>query len=325
MDPLSLRRLERERFAAQFTDPTIGRQLDELVKSNDILSGTESQRLRSYFSNNGLEPARHLDIYGRAIMMGDLESIKLFYNASLDEYGLKCDSGDTARAAATREIYEKRWGPTRVPVYNLILLSTLIMPPMRRQHLEVARWLIDEAKVPVDGKDLSGSTALHHAISTKPAFDPEYAQMLYDAGGIVTLRNRYGGTPAHEIVMTWDPTNREAVRKAADALKWYLDHGGNLEIKDSDGVAVRHSVNSTKNFARKGIQMETWRVVDTEDRRRANLAGKICTFCGREPGGDVRLLLCSKCRVAHYCSGGRPCQKADWPYHKSVCKATPTA
>ena len=293
---------------------------DFLLFSDEILSGAESQRLRSYFSNNSLEPGRDLDVYGRAVMMGDLETIQLFYNVSVAEHRSKCNSDESARTAATREIYEKRWGPTRVPIYNLILLSLVIMPPMRTQHLELARWFINEAKVPVDGKDLSGSTALHHAISTKPSFDPEYAQMLYDAGGIVTLRNRYGGTPAHEIVMTWDPTDRENVRRAADALKWYLDHGGNLDIKDSDGATIRRSINNTKKLARQGIQMETWRVADAEDKRRTKLAGKICTFCGREPRGDVRLLLCSKCKSAHYCSGGRPCQKADWPHHKTICK-----
>lgn len=276
-----------------------------------------------------MEPGRDLDPYGRLVMMGDLEMIQLLYEESVAEHRTKCDSDSAARATATQEIYQKRWGPTRVPIYNLILLSTLILPPSRTQHLAIARWLIDSAKVPVGGTDLSGSTALHHAISTKPAFDPafdpEYAQTLYDAGGVVTHRNRYGGVPAHEICQIWDQTDREVVRRAANALQWYLDHGGNLDIKDSDGIPPRQSVSSTKKLASVGIVMETWRVVDSDDKRRKRLAGKACTFCGREPRGDVKLLLCSKCKVACYCSGSAPCQKSDWPHHKTICKKKPAA
>ena len=290
----------------------------------EILSGAESQRLRTFFSNNCMEPSRDLDMYGRYVMMGDLEALQLLYADSIASHRSSCDSDAAARSAATEEIYRKRWGPTRVPIYNLVLLSTLVVPSSRPAHLAVARWLIADARVPVDGTDLSGSTALNHAISTKPTFDPEYAQMLFDAPGggpgSVTHRNRYGGVPAHEICMTWDPADRAAVRRAADALQWYLDHGGNLDIKDSDGMPPRQSVNSTKRFAGAGIKMETWRVVDADDKRRKRLAGTICTFCGREPRGDVKLLLCSKCKVACYCSGGAPCQKRDWPHHKTICK-----
>ncbi|KAI1788693.1 hypothetical protein LXA43DRAFT_1063448 [Ganoderma leucocontextum] len=320
MDPLNMSKAEREHLISQLQNPNTGRSLEELLKTDEMLSGAESQRLRTFFSTNHMEPSRDLDMYGRYVMMGDLETIQLLYNDSIVEHRSKCDTDNTARSAATQEIYHKCWGPTRVPIYNLILLSTLILPPSWKEHLEIARWLIDEAKVPVDGKDLSGSAALHHAISTKPTFDPEYAQMLYDAGNIVTQRNRYGGVPAHEMLQTWDPTNREVVRMAAKALQWYLDHGGNLNIKDSDGVSPHQSVNNTKKLARAGIQMETWQVVDADDKRRKRLAGKVCTFCSREPQGDVKLLKCSKCKVASYCSGGAPCQKTDWPHHKTICK-----
>ncbi|KAM5544833.1 hypothetical protein V8D89_001731 [Ganoderma adspersum] len=320
MDPSRMSKAERERLIAQLQDATAGRPLEELLKTNEILSGAESQRLRTFFSHNCMEPSRDLDMYGRYVMMGDLEAIQLLYADSVASHRSSCDSDAAARSAATGEIYRKRWGPTRVPIYNLVLLSTLIVPSARPAHLALARWLIADARVPVDGTDLSGSTALHHAISTKPTFDPEYAQMLVDAGGSVTRRNRYGGVPAHEICMTWDPTDRAAVRRAADALQWYLDHGGNLDIKDSDGMPPRQSVGSTKRFAGAGVKMETWRVVDADDRRRKRLAGAICTFCGRESQGDVKLLLCSKCKVACYCSGGAPCQKTDWPHHKTICK-----
>ena len=279
--------------------------------STEILSGAESQRLRTYFSNNRMEPSRDLDAFGRAVMMGDLVTLKRMYEESLAKYG--------NASAAAQEIHRMHWGPTRVTIYNLILLCTLIRPPLRPQHLQVARWLIDEVKVPVDGIDLSGSTALHHSISTQPAFDPEYAQMLYDAGGVVTHRNRYGGTPAHEITMIWNMRDKEVVRKAAAALKWFLEHGGNLDIKDSDGQTARRNVDTSRRAGR-GLQMEHWQVVDDDDRRRKRLGDRVCTFCGREPRGDVKLLVCSRCKNATYCSNGL-CQKGDWPHHKTSCKS----
>lgn len=287
---------------------------------NELLTGAESQRLRTHFSSCGLEPTTDLDEFGRKVLQGDLEGLKAMYADKLAHYGELASDDVAARAAATKEIYAKRWGPTRVPVYNLILLCFLVVNPgARKEHYAIARWLIDDVKVPVDGTDLSGSTALHHAITTKPAFEPEYAQVLYDAGGDVNHRNRYGGTPAHEQVMTWDPSNKEVVRRAADALKWYLDHGGNIDVNDTDGKAVRAMVDNTRRLAGAGFRMPTWRVVDDEDRRRKRLLGTICLFCGRSPPGQATLLTCGACKTAKkYCSA--TCQRGDWPHHKLRCK-----
>ena len=57
-----------------------------------------------------------------------------------------------------------------------------------------------KASVPVNGKDMSGTTALSPCFkfSTKPTFDFEYAQILFDAGGDINDRNRYGSIVAHE-------------------------------------------------------------------------------------------------------------------------------
>ncbi|KAI0353694.1 hypothetical protein OH77DRAFT_578686 [Trametes cingulata] len=309
--------------AQQFVPPDsgLGRSIEELMRTDERLSGVESQRLRTYFSSNSLEPARDLDLFGRAVMMGDLDGLKSIYQIRLAHFSSLAADEEAARSAAMKEIYLKRWGPTRVPLFNLILLSSLINPGSKEMHHNIARWLIEEAKVPVDGTDLSGSTALHHAISTKPAFEPEYAQILYDAGGDVNHRNRYGGTPAHEQIMTWDPRDKAVVRRAATALKWYLDHGGNIDIKDTDGKSPRSMVDSTRRLAQAGLRMDTWKVVDDEDRRRQSLAGQICSFCGRAPRGDAALLTCSACRTARYCAS--PCQKGDWPHHKLRCRRVP--
>lgn len=41
-----------------------------------------------------------------------------------------------------------------------------------------------------------------------------------------------------------------------------------------------------------------------------------CTKCGR--GGNPKLLVCSRCKRAGYCS--KICQKQDWKLHKAVCE-----
>ncbi|KAI0328283.1 hypothetical protein GY45DRAFT_1372516 [Cubamyces sp. BRFM 1775] len=314
-----------ERLLAQKMVPTdtgYGRPLEKLLQTNDMLSGMEAQRLRTYFTSNCMEPGRDLDPFGRKVLMGEIEELQSLYEARLALAPLLDEDEAAARASASKDIYVKIWGPTRVPVYNLILLSALINPSTRARHLAIARWLVDEVKVPVDAPDLSGSTALHHAISTKPSFEPEYAQILYDGGADVNHRNRYGATPAHELLMIWNPRDKDAVRKAGDALKWYLDHGGNLDIKDANGITARSMVDQTRKLAKSGLRLPTWKIVDDEDARRKRLAGQICAFCGRPPRGNVALLACSACKSARYCSPGN-CQRGDWPHHKTTCKKVP--
>lgn len=269
-----------------------------------------------------MEPGRDLDPYGAAIFTGDIASVRADYADRLARSTIQCG---LARRAAAQEIYQLSWGPTRVPVYDLIFLATLIMQDARAQILAVARFLISEAQVPVDGVDLSGSQALHHCISTKPAFDPELAQMLYDAGGDVNARNRFGGTAAHEIVLVYDLYDRVKMQRSADALKWFLDHGGNVDIADSDGISARRCIDNLRRKAaqegsgRRIIKLPMWGVLDSEDRRRSKLADSICGFCGR---ADGKLLTCSQCKKMKYCATPRRCQKGDWAKHKHSCQAS---
>ncbi|KAI0763314.1 hypothetical protein BD413DRAFT_211632 [Trametes elegans] len=314
-----------ERLLSQYFVPRdrgAGRTLEQLLETDDLLSGPESQRLRTYFTSNHMNPQRDLDEYGRAVLLGNIDALRTMYAENLAELQRTCSNETAARLSASEAIDRKRWGPTRVPIFNLILLCSLIKPGSKEKHYEIARWLIDEVKVPVDGTDLSGSTALHHAISTKPSFEPAYAQMLFDAGANVNHRNRYGGTPAHEAVMVWDPTNRAVVRKAGDAFKWFLDHGGNVEIKDSDGKSVRQMVQTSRAMARAGFRLDTWRILEDEDRRRNRLVGRVCAFCGQTPRGNATLRKCSACQSAVYCAPA-PCQRGDWAHHKLHCRRAP--
>lgn len=248
-------------------------------------------------------------------MVGDLQKVQQHFSTRVARH---VDGGLTpeeAKAQAAQEIFALRWGPTRIPVYNLTLLGSIIIPDRRPNILQVMRWLITAAKVPAGGTDLSGSMAISHAISTKPSVDLELAQILYDAGEDVNARNRYGCTPASEICMVGPGEGR----RAAQALEWYLSHGGNLDVKDNDGVPPRGVLQSTASTFLASGQGSLKNMVDLvqkEDERRRRLGPRCCTSCGREP---ERLLKCSKCKQARYCAPPRICQKGDWPVHKTRC------
>ncbi|KAI0788284.1 hypothetical protein C8Q74DRAFT_1367032 [Fomes fomentarius] len=279
---------------------TEGRSLDDLLKTDDTLSGAESQRLRLHFSSARMIPPPWFDdSFGNAVYTGDLTTLKKLHADKLTGHLKASGNEEAARAATVKDIYEMRWNMTGMPIFDVILLSITFNSRLRPSLLQTACWLIDDIGIPVDGRDLSGSTALHYAISSKRKFDAEYAQILYEAGGSVTDRNRCGSTPAHDLI---------------------LEHGGNLDVKDTDGVTPREAVDVTRQHAARDFTMEMWRVVDDEDRRRERLAGEICAFCGCPPRDGVGLIECAKCQSVRYCSAPLDCQKTDWPHHEPLCK-----
>ncbi|THH01694.1 hypothetical protein EW026_g1051 [Hermanssonia centrifuga] len=171
------------------TDRGNGRTLEELFRSKDPLKGEEAQRLRTFCTSNSVIPARDLDQYGLALMIGDLMSVKSDFSGRVARLASATRSVEEARAAAAKELFALKWGPTRTPIYDLLIVGTVLVPSKRENQLKVAHWLVHDAKVPVNGRDLSGSTAMNHAISTKPVFDPDFAEILYEGGGDVNDRN----------------------------------------------------------------------------------------------------------------------------------------
>ncbi|KAF9456440.1 hypothetical protein BDZ94DRAFT_1275581 [Collybia nuda] len=261
-----------------------------------------------------MEPGRDLDSYGRLLFTGDHTMIRADFLERISTKESTLGSVEAARLSVSKDLYAMSWGPTKVPLYNLLGLFMLIEPDLRPEYLEISRFFIDTARVPVTGVDLSGTTALSHSFSTKPGFDFEYAQMLYDAGGDVNHKNRYGATVAQEIVQVYEFQNKQAVRGAKKAFSWYLAHGGNIDIADTDGCAVRGTILKMKHLLGDFVK-----IAETEDKRRAARSGVCCTTCGRE---DKKLLVCGRCKKARYCEpSGRICQKVDWPRHKTQCKA----
>ncbi|KAF9542163.1 hypothetical protein CPC08DRAFT_589264, partial [Agrocybe pediades] len=240
-------------------DNNEGRSLEELRKTSEILKGIESQRWRLFCTSNCMEPQRDLDSFGLALMSGEKDAVSMDYTSRMMKRGLN----DETVEAIAKEYEALRWGPTEVPIFNLLLLFTQIIPAKRTKYLELARLFI-ESKVSVNGTDLSGTTALCHSFSTKPCLDLQFAQMMYDAGGDVNKRNRYGATVAHEIVMVCDTSDANVVRKSTKALEWFLSHGGNVDIADSDGVSPRKIIFETL----RGRVPTLKRAVEEEDSRR---------------------------------------------------------
>lgn len=92
------------------------------------------------------------------------------------------------------------------------------------------------------GIDITGTSALMHSIATKPYFDPEFAQLMLDAGGDINRRDRFGALAAHDITTVQLLYESEAHGKAGRALQWYLEHGGTLDAVDGEGISVHQII-----------------------------------------------------------------------------------
>ena len=198
------------------------RTLEQLKNSNDILSGAESQRLRTFCTSEYLNVNTDLsDPLGQLLKRNNLDGLKKLIES---------------REEVKEELFQMRWGPTKVPVYNVVLITMELQPTSREARLETVLWLVHEAHIGVDGVDLSGTSALMHSISTKPYLDTDFAQLMLDGGGDINKRTRYGGTTAHEISQVWPGQDEQ---RAARALRWFVEHGGDVEIKDGDGISPK--------------------------------------------------------------------------------------
>ncbi|KAH9918924.1 SPX domain-containing protein [Epithele typhae] len=261
--------------------------------SGDIVSGEECRRLREHFTNNpGRDIVGHLDDpFSRAVYQGDLDTLQIdLFPVMLCRHTDRGLAPETARAHVADEIYQRRWGVTwRIPIFALVQMSSLLNPPKREQHLRIARWLIDDVRVPVDGRDpRTGATALLLAVGLKPRFDAALADMLYAAGADVNARDRYGDTCAHKVSQPDGDYDRDRVERLGAALRWVLTHGGNLDVADSDGETARTNL---AHLVALGLPeaAELAAIVGEDDRRRMARKGKICVCCGLKPRDGSRL------------------------------------
>jgi hypothetical protein len=264
----------------------------------------DAMELRGWASQNPRAPSRDLtDPLGEALF-ATLQG----QNDALSDY-LTERQKTASKEELLKEMYEKRWGPTKIPIFNVILPFLYVSKPEQKPRLlDLTRHLVDDIGVGVDGTDVNGSTALYWAISTKPFVEPEFAQILFDAGCNLNQKNRFGCTAASEIAQA---DLGGDTSKSVKMLKWYVQHGGDVEVKDNDGMNVKMLVEMMEKRVPAMAQV-------LREGRGVRKEGQ-CANCGREPKGEKALLTCSRCKKTRYCSG--ECQKVDWKGHKKGCKA----
>ncbi|KAH8824466.1 hypothetical protein DL96DRAFT_1501331 [Flagelloscypha sp. PMI_526] len=283
-------------------------------------------------------PERDMDTFGLKVLKGDMAAVKadiearsVFICLVLQAASPICTESlprDAQLEKVAQELHSLRYGPTSSPLFNCIGQGMTLIPHLKSSHLDIARYLLSTfgpvlSKIPiVDAPDLAGTSALTYSISTKPMFELEYAQILWDAGANINARNRYGATAAHEFGLVWQFKEKAAIDQALHALEWFLSHGGNIDLPDGDGAVVRATLKRLQVHAKTDRFEATLRKHDAERVRREKdvKEGKAqeCLACGET---QRKLFQCSRCRLTKYCAPPRSCQKADWTRHKSTCKA----
>lgn len=286
-----------------------------------VLSGPMSQRLRFFCTSNSWDES-DLDNCAQVLESGSLEDVSKYFEgrvsiARFDSISKVADPAsqdheiimpESGMELVRQSIADIHYGPTKIPVFNYLLQLTILDPSKRSEYVEKIRYLAITAKVPVDSMDLSGNTTLMWAISLKPYWDPEIADFMIAAGAKINHRNRFGCTTAHDIV-TFRDHSAAGKRKISVALKYFVDNGGDLEIKDGDGLSARYLLGRVAALA-------------SDSRLRSFCKeGEVVARCAKcnakKHESGQNLLTCGRCKTAKYCSG--ECQKADWKEHKGGC------
>lgn len=228
---------------------TYHRSLEQLKESTGTLKGAELTCLQQFCVRNHMCPKEHLlDAYGRLLRAGNVYSLRRYFENRVSSFFLPGTLEAQARSSAADELYRLRYGPTRITVFNVLLAYTWMRRRLRKKYLECARWLVEVAKVPVDGTDLSGTTVLTHAISTHPYLDLGFADIMLEAGSPINHRNRYGYTAAHEfanVASSRDEWYRMrgkevVIAGVAVVLEWFIEKNGDIDIKDGNEISARH-------------------------------------------------------------------------------------
>lgn len=153
--------------------------------------------------------------------------------------------------------------------------------PIMFEHAKVIIFLIMKG-APVDLPDIVGNTALHHLATYNRV--PKVLKVLFNGKPNPNARDRYGSTPVHNAIM----------QGQAEILEMCLANGGDLDVKDGDGVAPTTMVVD--------VSPEIAAIIGKYTSKKASVAEKVedkskCMVCGKSG-----VLQCTKCRVARYCS-----------------------
>lgn len=135
----------REEAKRRANNPSICRSLGQIFASQDILSGEEGEKLRNYCNTAYLDIRRDFkDPYDNLFQDGDLAAFQEHFQSRVLHF-------EGRRHEAAQELFKLRWGPTRTPVYTVLLEFATIELLRRYKYIAIVEWLVDTAKVPVDG------------------------------------------------------------------------------------------------------------------------------------------------------------------------------
>ena len=92
-----------------------------------------------------MDPLKHLkDPYGVLFEDGNLSAFEKHFQGRVQHF-------EGRQYEAAQELFRLKWGPTRIPVYAVLLAFTILDNQYRQRYIAITKWLVDTAKVPVDG------------------------------------------------------------------------------------------------------------------------------------------------------------------------------
>jgi len=84
------------------------------------------------------------------------------------------------------------------------------------------------------------------------------------------------------------------------------------------GLAADLAMLSNPDIAKQNVEMDQhWRTTSKLPRAKGAMSAASCDHCGSVPVKGEKLMRCSKCKVAWYCSKDHQMQA--WPEHKKTC------
>lgn len=220
------------------------RTLDDITCSSDTLTGADAQTLTSYITSHPFSPAKHLtDPIGYSLALRNADSVH--FHDLLKERRLALGRFHMV----VSELYCLRFGPIELPLFTVILHLIYAYPGSRADFLQLAEFLAKDCKVPVDAVDLSGASALMHAINTKPHYDVAFAEIMRNAGAKINRQDRMGRTAAHYIANVDATAGPAADKRACEAMRFFIANGGNTAVTDGEDVSVISNANKLKKAA----------------------------------------------------------------------------
>lgn len=162
-----------------------------MKRSTEVLRGEESLRLSTFCSNTHMMSTCDLDDeYGRFFISRDVSIVFLLDYTKCVYDEPETLSADAKMVVIAQDLFELRWGPTLVPLYD----EPWVCFHRQCQNVDKTTLSLQDS---TSSLSKSPSMDRHYSAfvlfldqTTKPSVDLEYAQMLYDADGDINNRNR---------------------------------------------------------------------------------------------------------------------------------------